>query len=161
MRLLYSLSLFVTLSLFAANPEYPQMGPNIYNPTSDAATDIANALTQAKAEHKHVLLKFGANWCVWCHRLNDLLHKNQAVHAALTRDYILVPVDVNTRHGPKRNLSTIERYGNPTQHGLPVLVILDPNGNPLTTQETGALEEGAAHSPAKVIAFLQKWAPQR
>ena len=156
MRACLFLGFLFATSLFAA--EYPQMGPDIYNPTSDAATDIAAALTQAQTENKHVLLKFGANWCIWCHRLHDLLHENKAVHAALTHDFILVAGDVNTRNGTKRNAATIEKYGNPTQHGLPVLVILDAHGKRLTTQETGALEEGVAHSPAKVIAFLKQWA---
>ena len=48
------------------------------------------------------------------------------------------------------------------RHGLPVLVVLDAAGRPLTTQDTGALEDGkTAHDPAKVLAFLRRWAPQR
>jgi len=153
------LFLLLSTSLFAA--EYPQMGEDIYNPSSDAAADISAALITAQAEHKHVLLKFGANWCIWCHRLHTLLHQNEEVHLALARDFILVAVDVNSRNGTKRNVPTIEQYGNPTQHGLPVLVVLDADGKILTTQETGALEAGAAHDPAKVVAFLRQWSPQR
>lgn len=152
---------FLFLSLSLPAKEYPQMGEDIYKVKADAAVDIAEALATAKAENKHVLLKFGANWCVWCHRLNATLHEDKAVHAALTRDFILIAVDVNTRNGTKRNVPTIEKYRNPIQHGLPVLVVLDADGQPLITQETGALEEGAAHSPAKVIDFLAQWAPMR
>jgi hypothetical protein len=49
-------------------------------------------------------------------------------------------------------------YGNPTRLGLPVLVVLDADGRQLTTQSTGDLEKGNAHDPAKVLAFLKKWA---
>ena len=157
MRACLLLILLFTTSLFAA--EYPKMGPDIYDPQSDAAADIASALALAKTEHKHVLLKFGANWCIWCRRLHGLFHENEEVRATLSRDFVLVSVDVNTRNGTKRNLPTIEKYGKPTQHGLPVLVVLDADGQLLTTQETGALEEGSAHSPAKVIAFLRQHAP--
>jgi thioredoxin-related protein len=152
------LALLFAITLFAA--EYPQMGPDIYSPTADAAEDIAVALTLAKSENKHVLLKLGANWCVWCHRLHKLIHEDKDVITALDQNYIFVMVDANSRQGTKRNLATIERYGNPTQYGLPVLVVLDAEGTLLTTQETGALEAGDVHSPAKVIAFLQQWAPQ-
>lgn len=154
MKLFISFLLFTTL-LTAV--EYPQMGDDIYDVTADAEVAVATALETAKAENKRVLLKFGANWCVWCHGLNKTLHGDSAVAEALRSDYILVPVDVNTRNGTKRNASTIEKYGNPIQHGLPVLVVLDADGKILTTQETGALEEGSAHDPAKIIAFLDQW----
>lgn len=151
--------LFLSLSLTAA--EYPQMGEDIYDVNADAAVDIAAALTTAQAENKQVLLKFGANWCVWCHRLSSTLHGDANVAAALAKDYVIISVDVNTRNGTKRNAATVAAYGNPTQHGLPVLVVLDAAGKILTTQETGALEKGSAHDPAKIVAFLEHWAPKQ
>jgi hypothetical protein len=36
---------------------------------------------------------------------------------------------------------------------------LDSSGKALVTQDTEQLEEGDRHSPAKVLAFLDKWAP--
>lgn len=152
-------ALLLSLSLTAA--EYPQMGEDIYDVNADAAADISAALNTAQAENKRVLLKFGANWCVWCHRLNATLHDDTAVEQALADDYIIIRVDVNTRNGTKRNAATVAKYDNPTQHGLPVLVVLDATGEILTTQETGALEKGSAHDPAKVVAFLEHWAPTR
>ena len=161
MRKFLSLLLSVTLSasLFAA--EYPKLGEDIYDPKADANVLIAGALSAAKESRKNVLLMFGANWCIWCHRLHHTLAADTEVAAALAKDFILVMVDVNTRNGTKRNAGVNERYGNPMQHGLPVLVVLDPTGRQLTTQETGSLEEGGGHSPAKVLAFLREWAPKR
>jgi thiol:disulfide interchange protein len=142
-----------------ADPEYPKMGPDIYDVHADASADIAAAIIRAGAEHKRVLLVFGANWCIWCHRLHATFGANAAVAAALDRGFVLVEVDVNTRKGEKRNAAVIERYGNPVQHGIPVLVVLDSAGNPLTTKDSGELEEGDGHSPAKILAFLATWAP--
>ncbi|MBI4627023.1 MAG: hypothetical protein HY736_27845 [Verrucomicrobia bacterium] len=34
-------------------------------------------------------------------------------------------------------------------------------GKQLTTQETGALEDGDRHSPKKVLAFLDRWKPKK
>ena len=161
MRKFLSLVLSVTLAagLFAA--EYPKLGKDIYDPKADANVLIADALSTAKENHKNVLLMFGANWCIWCHRLHHILATNNEVAAALEKDFILVMVDVNTRNGTKRNADVNERYGNPIQHGLPVLVVLDETGKPLTTQETGSLEENDGHSPAKILAFLNEWVPNR
>ena len=158
MKILASILMLVS-TLTAA--EYPQMGEDIYPVEADAQADITAALATAKSANKRVLLKFGANWCVWCHRLSDTLHHETSVAQNLEDNYVLVAVDVNTRNGTNRNADTIAKYGNPTQHGLPVLVVLDADGQILTTQETGALEEGAAHSPAKIIVFLDQWAPVR
>lgn len=145
--------------LYAA--EYSKMGEDIYDTRADAQVEIDAALQTAGQEHKNVLLMFGANWCVWCHRLHHTLTSDPAVATALKRDFVVVMIDVNPRNGPPRNAAVNERYGNPIQHGLPVLVVLGPDGTRLTTQETGALEEGNGHSPAKVLAFLNQWSPRQ
>jgi thiol:disulfide interchange protein len=146
---------FLAFSLNAA-PEYPKMGPDIYDTKADGVAQIAAALAKAADTHKRVLVVFGANWCVWCHRLHGTFERDAAVAAALRANYEVVRIDVNTRHGEKRNADVDARYGNPTKEGLPVLVVLDADGKQLTTQESGALEEGSGHSPAKITAFLEQ-----
>jgi len=143
-----------------ADPEYPKMGPDIYDVRADGSAQVAAALGRAAAEHKRVILDFGANWCIWCRRLHSTLENDPAVSAALNRDFVVVMVDVNTRRGVKRNADVISKYGNPTEHGIPVLVVLDPDGRQLTTKDSGELEEGDGHSPAKITAFLASWAPR-
>jgi thioredoxin-related protein len=141
--------------------EYPKMGEDIYDTQADGGAQIEAALTQAKAEGKNVMIMFGANWCVWCHRFHHTISTNADIAVVLKRDFVTVMVDLNTRNGTKRNAEVNLKYGNPMQHGLPVLVMLDDEGKQLTTQETGALEEGAGHSPDKITAFLAQWSPQR
>jgi len=68
-------------------------------------------------------------------------------------NYVLVLIDVDKEH----NAETVKKYGNPTKLGLPVLVVLDTDGTPLTTQDTGKLEEDNHHDPEKVKAFLEQW----
>jgi thiol:disulfide interchange protein len=113
-----------------AEPEYPKMGDDIFDVHADGDAQVSAALARAAAEHKRVLLDFGANWCIWCHRLHNTLETDPAVSRALQRDYVVVMVDVNTRKGTKRN-----------------------------TKDTGELEDGEGHSPAKIVAFLSAWAP--
>ena len=73
----------------------PRQRPPIYNPQADAAPEIAAALTQAKSGSRRVLLMFGANWCIWCHRLHGLMKSDANVAAALAKDYVVVMVDGN------------------------------------------------------------------
>ena len=142
-----------------AAPEYPAKGPDIYDTRADGEAQVAAALRRAAAEHKRVLLDFGANWCIWCRRLHATFQSDPSVSAALAKGFVVVMVDVNTRNGVKRNAGVNERYGDPIRNGIPVLVVLDADGRPLTTKDTGELEEGAGHSPAKITAFLAQWAP--
>ncbi len=158
-----SLGLAVIAALAAAplraDPEYPKMGPDIYDVHADGTAQVAAAVTQAAAEHKRVIVDFGANWCIWCRRLNSTFENDSSVSRALTRDFVVVLVDVNTRNGVKRNADLNAKYGNPIEHGIPMLVVLDSSGRQLTTKDSGELEEGDRHSPAKITAFLASWAP--
>lgn len=160
--LAFTASLVARPNAKATEPEYPKLGPDLYDPKSDGNAQIATALITAKTEKKNVLLMFGANWCIWCRRLDRTFASEPKIAAALKENYVLVLIDSNWRNGTKRNEELNLRYGNPLKEGLPVLVVLDAAGQQLTTQETGALEDGgSAHDPAKVSAFLARWAPKR
>jgi thiol:disulfide interchange protein len=160
---LRSLIAFAALTLIPvglhADPEYVKMGEDIFDVHADADSQIAAAISTATAEHKNILLDFGANWCIWCHRLHTTFETDATVAKALKDNYIVVMVDVNSRRGESRNAAVIERYGNPVQHGIPVLVVLDSSGKQLITKDSGDFEEGGTHSPAKITAFLAQWAP--
>lgn len=139
-------------------PSHPKTArPAIYDESADGSKQIADALGIAAKEHKRVLLKFGANWCGWCHKLHRLFETDTNIAAILKSDYVVVMIDVNNGH----NQDTDAKYGHPTRFGLPVLVVLDADGKQLTTQDSGKLEQGDHHDPDKVIAFLKEWAPSK
>lgn len=133
----------------------------IYDTTADGAKQIADALVIAKRENKSVLLQFGANWCGWCHLLHQLFETDKDIAAYLKANYVLVLVDVDKVDGKKHNEEIDKRYGNPCKLGLPALVVLDADGKQLTTQDSGKLEAGNRHDPAKVMKFLKDWAPKK
>ena len=121
---------------------------------------IDKALELAGREHKRIFLLLGANWCPWCRRLHAAFTENPTVRAAIQQGFVLVYIDVNTRNDKKRNASINERYGNPLQNGLPVMVILDQDGKQLATQETASLAAPTDEEEAKrVMAVLTKWTP--
>ncbi len=159
MKRIVLLALGLLAAPLLAAPEYPDMGPDIYDVHADGTAQIAAALGRATGGHKHVLLMFGANWCIWCHRLHTTFQNDPKVAQMLRDRYELVLIDVNTRHGEKRNAAVNDRYGNPVEKGLPVLVVLDSTGRQLVTKDSGELEEGDHHDPAKILAFLAQWQP--
>ena len=127
-----------------------------YDSTLDGKQQLADALARAKSEQKRVLVMFGGNWCKWCRALDGLFTADDAVKQALAKGFVLLHVDSES------NKPLNQELGNPFQHGFPVLVVLDDDGKALHTQETASLEKAdksVAHDPAKVLAFLQRWAP--
>jgi len=144
-----------------AAPEYPRMGPDIFDRQAKGGELVAQAVTQAQQEGKRVVLLFGANWCPWCRRLHHAFTDDPGVVAILQRGFVLVHVDANTRNDRKRNADIIARYGEPLQkHGLPVIVLLEADGRPLTTQETASWAAPEDEEVARrVAAFLAEWAP--
>lgn len=131
--------------------------PDIYDRQADGEKQIATALAEAKRDHKRVLLQFGANWCGWCHKLNDLFKTNNAIKETLLYEYVVVHIDVDKVDGQQHNSKVNEKYGNPMKLGLPALVVLDEDGKQVVTQETGSLEKGDVHDPVKVVGFLKEW----
>lgn len=55
----------------------------------------------------------------------------------------------------KANQPLMDRFGT-KPNGYPYLTVLDGAGKVVTHQETGSLEDGPKHDPAKVMAFLEK-----
>ena len=147
------------LSAVAADPPAKTARPPIYDTKADGAKQITDALTAAKREHKNVLLQFGANWCGWCHKLHALFQSDKEIAAFLKAHYVVVLIDVDKVDGQPHNAGINERYGNPCRFGLPALVVLDADGTQLTSQDSGKLEEGDHHEPAKVLSFLKQWSP--
>jgi thiol:disulfide interchange protein len=154
------LSVLTAGASFAADQPAKPSRPAIYDRAADGNRQISEALKTAKAENKNVLLQFGANWCGWCHRLHDLFKADAEIAKTLKDYYVVVLIDVDQVEGKPHNQDVVQRYGNPTRFGLPVLVVLDRDGKTLITQDTGKLEEGDHHDPKKVLGFLEKWTPK-
>lgn len=127
----------------------------VYDSEANAEEQIAAALAKAQARDKRVLLVFGGNWCGWCIKLHKVFDEDEEIASLLRAEYETVWIDIaQFDHHP----DLAERYLELTnRHGVPFLAVLDANGEALTTQETGALEEGPRHDPAKVLAFLRQW----
>jgi len=150
--------MFATTAPSQAGPQ-PKLPP-IYSTTIDGNKQITEALVVAQRENKRVLLQFGANWCVWCHRLHEVFKTNEPIAKTLAFEYEWVLMDVEEVNGKRHNEDVVERYGNPTKHGLPVIVLLDSDGKPLATQETSSWEVGEGYDTSQVASFLDQWKPK-
>ena len=131
----------------------------IYDPHANGEQLLTAALSQAQKQGKRVLLDLGANWCSDSQAMARLLQSDPGIHLEVQRHFILVMVDVNQNNGANRNPELIARLGNPIGHGIPVLLILAPDGTLLNRDPAERLRDDAHNAPATVLAYLRKWAP--
>lgn len=129
---------------------------NIYSDTADAKEDIRQAVLKAAAEHKHVLLDFGGNWCPDCHLLNIYFH-DPGNASLLGANYVLVDVNVGRYD---KNLDIARKYGIPLNRGVPALAVLDGTGHVVYAQRNGEFESMRKLDSSVVTTFLQKWKPR-
>ena|SRR5271165_4394358 len=125
----------------------------IYLPGLNAHEEIAHALKLASAQHKRVLLVFGANWCYDCHVLDLAFHRAD-VAAVLKPNFEVVHVDAG--QGDK-NQDIMQQYHVPMAKGIPAIAVLDSDGKLLFSQQGGEFEKARALGPEDVLAFLNKW----
>ncbi len=127
-----------------------------YDENADAQSEIDLAVQRAKSDGRKVLVIFGGNWCKWCRRLEHTLQNDAQVRSAVESQFHVVHVDTGARRSGK-NAGVAQRYGDPVRLGLPAIAVLGNTGDLEHVQETGSLEEGEVHSPAKVLAFLTRF----
>lgn len=125
-----------------------------YDPGRDPARDLQNAIYEAKAGAKRIILEVGGEWCGWCHLLERFTHEDPAIDRLWSRAFVTVKVNVSQEN---ENRQFLARY--PSVSGYPHLFVLDSDGAFLHSQPTGAFEEGRGYSRERILAFLNQWAP--
>ncbi|HEV3250926.1 MAG TPA: thioredoxin family protein [Puia sp.] len=129
----------------------------LYDPLADASKEIAFAVKKAKAEHKHVLLQAGGNWCSWCIEFNRLARGDSSIDSLLNKCFIVYHLNYSKEN---QNRDVFTKLGYPQRFGFPVFIILDDNGNRIHTQNSEYLEQGKSYNKQVVINFLLQWSPQ-
>ena len=124
-----------------------------YDSTANAREDIAAALRAARADHKLVLLDFGANWCLDCLVL-DRLFQDSTVAPYLRANFDVVRVDVGRFD---RNLDVSKSYGSPIEGGVPAVVVLSPAGDVVATTKDGSLESARSATAPQILQVLRSW----
>lgn len=136
---------------------YQMAATKIFSDTADARQEIREAILKANAEHKHVLLDFGGNWCADCQLLNIYFH-DPGNASLLAANYVVVEVNIGEYD---KNLDIAQKYGIPLKLGVPAMAVLDGKGHLLYAQRNGEFEKMRKLDSSAVTAFLEKWKPQQ
>jgi len=127
----------------------------IYNETADAHVEIKEALKKARAEHKRVIVVFGANWCEDCHVLDAAFHRPDLAQI-IAANYEVVHVDIGKG---EKNADLATKYDVPLKRGIPGLAVLEADGKLVYSQKNGEFENARGLSTEDFRAFLEKWRP--
>lgn len=82
----------------------------------------AEIFEKAKKENKLVLLHLRANWCHWCHVMEEKTYTEPEVISFLEKNYIACMED----HDERQDLTSLY-----SDYGWPATIIFDSNGNEL------------------------------
>ena len=145
------------LTLLLAGTASAQLLNNpIYNENADAKKEIKEALVKAKAEHKRLLLVFGADWCYDCHVLDYRFHQAD-IEPTLDKNFIVVHVDIGQG---EKNVDLAERYNIPLNRGVPSIAVVSSTGAVLYSTQHGEISPTRKLPASDILAFLKQWAPK-
>jgi thiol:disulfide interchange protein len=126
---------------------------DLYPANADANKEIDQALKKSAAEHKRVILIFGANWCYDCHVLDRALHEGEA-GKIVKENFILVHVDIGEAD---KNLELVKKYKIPLDKGVPAVAILEADGSEIYSSGEGEFEAARRMMKKDLLAFLNRW----
>ncbi len=124
-----------------------------YDPEADPFAQYEQAIAEANATNKLVLIVAGGDWCRWCHVLNRFVEKNEEVEQRLNDTFVVMKVYV----GPG-NFNELFFSQLPTAYGAPHFWIVSPGREVLASQSTAKLERGkSTYDKAGFLAFIDSW----
>jgi thioredoxin-related protein len=136
---------------------------DVYNEHADGKQSIDAAIAAAKKQDKYVLITWGANWCGWCQRLDEIVRTDPTVAQLLRDHYVPVKIDIGHRD---KHMELARKYGADLNNlGIPHSTVLDGNGKvvaQIRAQEFGDPDDDVSdYVPAMVARQLEKHKPAK
>lgn len=142
--------LAVAASAYAGSGRTRDLG---YDPGADPFEQYHEAVEQAQAQRKLVLIIAGGDWCRWCHVLNRFVSGNDDVESALNDAFVVMKVYVGDENYNEFFFSQL-----PEARGAPHLWIVSPNRDVLASQSTGTFEHGRnGYDKQEFLRFIDQW----
>ena len=129
-----------------------------YHPDANAQADIDSLVQLSQQDGKHIVIQAGGNWCVWCLRFNAFIQQNTRVRDLLKDHFHYYHLNYSPEN---KNEKVFQKYapGKGEEFGYPFFIVLNADGEVLTTRESGNLEEGKGYNEQQVLHFFQQWLP--
>jgi len=104
------------------NGNIQDINPPIIKPSNNSLeiTTYEQALTEAKRSDRKILIVFGAEWCVWCRKLDGTIKSQEVKSAIFDNNIIQIYVDTDKRKELTRKYDV---------RGIPAYVLIDKDEN--------------------------------
>jgi len=148
------------ITLAVIQPAHAQTAPSTerdslvkpYDPLADAQADIDSLVQLAQVEHKNIVLQAGGNWCIWCLRFNDYIHKESDVREFLDKNFLYYHLNFSKEN---KNEAVFKKYApQGAKLGYPFFIVINSKGDVLEVHDSGSLEDGKGYSKQKVLSFF-------
>jgi thiol-disulfide isomerase/thioredoxin len=114
-----------------------------------AAEVYQKGLAELRSSGKLGWVEFGADWCVWCHRMDKFF--DQSAAAPILHDYyVRIPVDYERNEGAPE---LAKQLGAPAGDGLPLWAVVDGDGKPLANSNSAKGNIGFPGTPQEIAEF--------
>ena len=123
------------LALLLTIPTGYCQGP--FDPHRNAEQDLLAAEKIAAAEHKRILLDFGANWCEPCVSLDRTLETDPELKRLLSAGFVVVRINIDLDRDSEGILAVRRLY--PQFTLVPHLLVVAPDGRLLKEQPIAPL----------------------
>lgn len=148
-RMMWVAALLLATGVDAANHR-ADLG---YDPGADPFEQYQQAIAQAKAENKLVLVIAGGDWCHWCHVLSRFMSRNTDVESALNDAFVVMKVYVGDENYNEFFFSQL-----PEARGAPHFWIISPQRDVLASQSTATFEHGRnGYDKQEFLQFIAQW----
>jgi len=136
--------------------ELPVITMKPYDESANANAAVAAAFARARHSGKRVLIDLGGNWCGDCVVLANVMALPE-LKPFLAAHFEMVSVDVGRFN---KNLQIPARFGIRTRlKGVPVILVVEPNGTTLVDAgRVSALEDARHMTPQGLADWLAQWA---
>mgnify|MGYP001590362039 CR=1 FL=1 len=125
-----------------------------FDPTRNPFDDLKSAVGLAMEVNKRIILDVGGEWCIWCHRIDAIMHNTEEIKSLLEENFIILKINFSKEN---KNEKFLSQY--PPIEGYPHFYVLDTDGKLLHSQNTGEFEKEKDYDKEKFITFINKWKP--
>lgn len=107
-------------------------------------------LAQLRGTGKLGFVEFGADWCVWCHHMDEFFDQSAAA-PIMHNFYIRIPVDYERNEGAPELAKLL---GAPAGDGLPLWAVVDADGKSLANSNSPKGNIGFPGDPKEIEEFV-------
>lgn len=133
---------------FGHVPEYSRL----YDPKRDPFVDGREAIANAQATQRRILIELGGDWCAWCNKLERFIAGNKTVKTKLYKNFVVLKVNVSDENDNREFLSAF-----PKVIGYPHFYVAESDGSVLYSKDTAELLENGKYSEQRFLVFIERW----